>query len=89
VSEIRQDPTTEEWVIVARERVERPNDFTRQEATRASSWEERLSFFESQTVARLRELAETADTWAVPWYARMGYLDGQFPDLAEGWYKSY
>jgi UDPglucose--hexose-1-phosphate uridylyltransferase len=28
VSEIRQDPTTEEWVIVARERAKRPNEFT-------------------------------------------------------------
>jgi UDPglucose--hexose-1-phosphate uridylyltransferase len=30
LSELRQDPTTEEWVIVARERVKRPNDFVRQ-----------------------------------------------------------
>jgi UDPglucose--hexose-1-phosphate uridylyltransferase len=34
VSEIRQDPTTEEWVIVARERVKRPNDFVRQQPRR-------------------------------------------------------
>ena len=60
-----------------------------QEATRASTREERLSFFESQTVARLSELAERADTWTVPWYAKMGYADGQFSDLAEDWYRSY
>lgn len=60
-----------------------------QEATGASSREERLGFFESQTVSRLRELAEMADTWAMPWYAKMGYAGGQFPDLAEGWYESY
>jgi tagatose 1,6-diphosphate aldolase len=60
-----------------------------QEATRASSREERLSFFKSQTVARLRELADMADTFAMPWYAKMGYSSGQFPDLAEGWYESY
>ena len=34
MSEIRQDPTTEEWVIVARERVKRPNDFVRQQPKR-------------------------------------------------------
>ncbi len=31
VSEIRQDPTTEEWVIMARERTKRPHDFVRQQ----------------------------------------------------------
>lgn len=60
-----------------------------QEATQAGSREERLSFFENQIVARLKELSDIADTSAVPWYARMGYADGRFPDLAEGWYKSY
>jgi UDPglucose--hexose-1-phosphate uridylyltransferase len=34
VSEIRQDPTTEEWVIIAKERVKRPNDFVRQQPKR-------------------------------------------------------
>jgi tagatose 1,6-diphosphate aldolase len=60
-----------------------------QEATRASSRQERLAFFENQTVARLKELAEIAQSSAVPWYVKVGYADGQFPDLAEGWYKSY
>lgn len=32
MSEIRQDPTTEEWVIIARERAKRPHDFARQQA---------------------------------------------------------
>jgi len=31
LSEIRQDPTTKEWVIIASERSKRPHDFTRQE----------------------------------------------------------
>jgi tagatose 1,6-diphosphate aldolase len=60
-----------------------------QEATRVNSREERLSFFRNHTVARLKELTDIADTLGVPWYAKMGYEDGQFPDLAEGWYKSY
>ncbi|MBI2910053.1 MAG: galactose-1-phosphate uridylyltransferase [Chloroflexi bacterium] len=32
MSEIRQDPTTEEWVIMARERAKRPTDFVRGQA---------------------------------------------------------
>jgi galactose-1-phosphate uridylyltransferase len=31
VSEIRQYPTTEEWVIMARERAKRPHDFIRRQ----------------------------------------------------------
>jgi len=31
MSEIRQDPTTEEWVIMAKERAKRPHDFVRQQ----------------------------------------------------------
>jgi tagatose 1,6-diphosphate aldolase len=60
-----------------------------QEATQIGSREERASFFKSQTVSRLKELAETADKWGTPWYVRMGYRDGRFADLPEGWYKNY
>jgi tagatose 1,6-diphosphate aldolase len=60
-----------------------------QEATQISSREERLSFFESRTVTRLIELTEMANAWAMPWYAKMGSKDGRFPDLSEGWYRSY
>jgi tagatose 1,6-diphosphate aldolase len=60
-----------------------------QEATHIVSREERLGFFRDTTVSRLVELADIADRWATPWYARMGYADGRFPDLPEGWYKSY
>ena len=31
MSKIRLDPTTEEWVIIARERAKRPHDFVRQQ----------------------------------------------------------
>jgi len=31
MSEIRQDPTTKQWVIIARERARRPHDFARQQ----------------------------------------------------------
>jgi tagatose 1,6-diphosphate aldolase len=60
-----------------------------QEATQIGSKEERLNFFKSQTVSRLRELTQVAEEWATPWYVKMGYKDGRFPDLYEGWYRSY
>jgi UDPglucose--hexose-1-phosphate uridylyltransferase len=34
MSRIRQDPTTEEWVIIAKERAKRPNEFVRQQPKR-------------------------------------------------------
>jgi UDPglucose--hexose-1-phosphate uridylyltransferase len=34
MSEIRQDPTTEEWVIIARERAKKPDDFVHQQPKR-------------------------------------------------------
>jgi tagatose 1,6-diphosphate aldolase len=60
-----------------------------QEAARISSREERLNFFNSQTVSRLKELTRVADKWAKPWYVKMGSKDGRFLDLSEGWYRSY
>jgi tagatose 1,6-diphosphate aldolase len=60
-----------------------------QEATRISSRNERNSFFKDKTVARLNEITGIADKWATPWYARSGYGDGRFPELPEGWYKTY
>lgn len=60
-----------------------------QEATHISSREERLDFFKSQTVSRLRDLTRIADRWAMPWYAKMGSKDGRFQELPEGWHSSY
>jgi len=37
MSQIRQDPTTKEWVIIARERSKRPSDFVRAKATHETS----------------------------------------------------
>ena len=60
-----------------------------QEATHISSREERLKFFKGQTVSRLKELTLIADKWAAPWWVKKGSKDGRFPDLPEGWYRSY
>jgi len=60
-----------------------------QEATQIGSREERLNFFKSQTVSRLKELTRVAEEWATPWCVKMGSKDGRFPDLSEGWYRRY
>jgi len=60
-----------------------------QEATSISSRNERNSFFKDKTLTRLGEITGIADRWAIPWYAKAGYSDGEFPELAEGWYKTY
>ncbi len=60
-----------------------------QEATRLVSREERLSFFQNQTVSRLKELTRIAEKSATPWYVKMGSKEGRFPDLSEEWYRSY
>jgi tagatose 1,6-diphosphate aldolase len=60
-----------------------------QEATQISSRDDRLSFFKNQTVSRLKELTQVAEKWGTPWYTKMGYRDGWFPDLPEEWYKRY
>jgi tagatose 1,6-diphosphate aldolase len=60
-----------------------------QEAALIGSREGRLKFFKGQTVSRLKELTRIADKWAAPWYVKMDSKDGRFPDLPEGWYRSY
>jgi tagatose 1,6-diphosphate aldolase len=60
-----------------------------QEAAQISSREERLNFFKSLTVSRMKELTDIADKSATPWYIKMASKDGRFPDLPEGWYRSY
>jgi len=60
-----------------------------QEASQASTREERINFFQNKTIARLEELVEIADKQAMSWYSKMGYSDEKFSDTAEGWYKSY
>jgi tagatose 1,6-diphosphate aldolase len=60
-----------------------------QEAAGIGSREKRLTFFKTQTVSRLKELAGIAGKFGTPWYVKTGSGDGRFPDLNKGWYKSY
>jgi tagatose 1,6-diphosphate aldolase len=60
-----------------------------QEAARISSRNERNTFFKNKTLARLDEITRIANRWATPWHASSGHGDGRFPELPEGWYKTY
>lgn len=60
-----------------------------QEATRIKSRSERVHFFETTVVARLREVSEIANAHGRPWYAKLGVDNGQFPPPEEGWYRVY
>jgi len=59
-----------------------------QEGAQIRSREERMDFFRNTAAPRLKELAEIADNYGKPWYARMGAENGKFAPLAECWYRS-
>jgi tagatose 1,6-diphosphate aldolase len=60
-----------------------------QEATQIGSRDKRNIFFRNKTLARLNEITRIANKWATPWYVKSGHRDRQFPELPEGWYKTY
>jgi len=60
-----------------------------QESSQIHSREGRMDFFKNTVVSRLKELAEMADSYGKPWYAKIEAKNGQFAPVAEGWYQSY
>jgi tagatose 1,6-diphosphate aldolase len=60
-----------------------------QEGAQIRSREERMNFFQNTAAPRLKELAEIADNYGKPWYARLGAENGKFTPVTEGWYRSY
>jgi len=60
-----------------------------QEGVQIPSREERMDFFKSTAAPRLKKLAEIADNYGEPWYAKMGAENGEFAPVAEDWYQSY
>jgi tagatose-1,6-bisphosphate aldolase len=60
-----------------------------EEATQIRSRDQRMNFFQGETVSRLQQLAEIADKYGKPWYAKMVAQDGQFAPVAEDWYQRY
>ena len=60
-----------------------------QEAPQIRSRTERIRFLETVAAQRLRQLAEIADAYGTPWFAKLGVQNGQFDPVAEGWYQNY
>ena len=55
-----------------------------QEATKASSRKERLTFLESTVVDRLESLTELANAYGTPWHEKLGVIQ-----IDEQWYHAY
>ncbi len=60
-----------------------------QEACQIDSREERLKFFNTYTLPRLKELSDIAGACGRPWCSKVDAGNGQFGSLPEGWYKTY
>ena len=60
-----------------------------QEGARIRSRKDRMDFFRQTSAPRLKELAETADSYGRPWYSKLETGEGRFARVAEGWYQSY
>jgi len=60
-----------------------------QEGVQIRSREERMDYFKSTAVPRLRELVEIVKKYGKPWYTKMGSKKGDFESAAENWYQQY
>ncbi|NWF77865.1 MAG: tagatose 1,6-diphosphate aldolase [Chloroflexi bacterium] len=60
-----------------------------QEGAQIRSREERMRFFKNTAASRLKQLAEIADSYGKPWYFKLGFENGKFAPVTEGWYRSY
>ena len=60
-----------------------------QEGVQIRSREERMDYFKSTAVPRLRELVEMVKKYGKPWYTKMGSEKGDFEAAAENWYQKY
>jgi UDPglucose--hexose-1-phosphate uridylyltransferase len=80
LSEIRQDPTTKEWVIIASERARRPHDFARQENKPESpAFEPRCPFCPGNEAMAPSEVLKYQDSEDKGWRIRV--FNNKFPAL--------
>jgi len=81
MSEIRQDPTTKEWVIMARERAKRPHDFVRQQAeAEPPAFESSCPFCPGNEAMTPPEILSYRDHETQSWRVRA--FANKFPALA-------
>jgi tagatose 1,6-diphosphate aldolase len=60
-----------------------------QEAIHLTDKRERVKFLSSTVADRLKELAEIATKYAVPWYHKLGIEAHKLAAVPENWYKTY
>lgn len=60
-----------------------------QEAVSFGDKKERVGFLSTTVVDRLKELAEIAAKYAIPWYRKLGVEPHKLTEICESWYKDY
>ena len=60
-----------------------------QESVALGSRGKMMEFFETTAAARLKEIADIADTRGTPWYAKLDSEHGEFEAVGGDWYKDY
>lgn len=60
-----------------------------QEAIHFAGKKERVKFLSTTVADRLKELAEIAAKYAVPWYRKLGIEANKLTVIQENWYRSY
>jgi tagatose 1,6-diphosphate aldolase len=60
-----------------------------QEALHFTDKKDRLKFLSTIVVDRLKELADIATKYAVPWYRKIGIKATELTDVPENWYVNY
>jgi UDPglucose--hexose-1-phosphate uridylyltransferase len=83
LSEIRQDPTTKNWVIIAIDRAKRPHDFARQEnKPEPHSFEPHCPFCPGNEAMTPSEVLKYEDSKSKGWQVRA--FPNRFPALTPG-----
>jgi tagatose 1,6-diphosphate aldolase len=59
------------------------------EATKISSREERMKFFQTTVVGRLQQLSAIANRYGKPWYSKIGARNSWPEVVPRDWYKRY
>ena len=60
-----------------------------QEAVQLTDKKERARFLKTTVADRMKELAEVATKYAVPWHRKLGIKSDELVSVSEDWYKDY
>ncbi len=60
-----------------------------QEAMQIDNAAERIQYLSTVAADRMKRLTEIASKYAVPWYKKLGLVDGKLANVSESWYQKY